>query len=426
MRLEPTCGFAGTLLFDRRDQVKHKLSLVRLLGLVTAAGLIVSACGSAAPSVPPTAAPTTVPATAVVAESTATVAAEPGEVATTVQLNRPIGLALAADGKLYFSQCPDGFEAHIYELGLSGRLQIYAGALGWGFSGDGGPARDASFACMGGLAFDGAGNLYVADVFNGRVRRIDVTGTVTTVAGGGPDATGGPGFAGDGGPATAALLNGPTSIAFDRQGNLYIADTENRRVRKVDPQGVITTVAGDGTAGFGGDGGPATAAQFKSGGANRIMAIAVDAAGNLYITDPGNARVRKVDANGIISTIAGTGEPGFSGDDGAATAAQLSHPEGLAVDAEGNVYIADTGTPTFSKGHRIRKIDTAGIITTIAGTGEGYFSGDGGPATAATISGPAGLGFDAEGNLYFADSGNNRVRKVDKNGIITTVAGGGF
>jgi sugar lactone lactonase YvrE len=295
---------------------------------------------------------------------------------------------------------------------------------------------------MAGIAFGPDGSLYVADQGNNRIRRIDKNGTVSTVAGSGAGADllsqtycckGS--FAGDGGPATAAQLWNPSDVALDQQGNLYIADHNNNRVRKVDQQGVITTIAGSGTAGFSGDGGPATAAQLNTespnvvtpdvGGPGQTMSLAFDADGNLYITDSGNARVRKVDGKGIITTIAGTGTAGFSGDGGPAKAAQLGNLSGLAFDAEGSLYIADAPGRGF-RDSRIRKIDKAGIITTFAGTGEGGFSGDGGPATAAALLAPGNITFDSQGNLYIADNGNNRIRKVDKNGIITTVVGGGF
>jgi sugar lactone lactonase YvrE len=371
----------------------------------------------------PTAAPTAVP-------SAATATADAGVLATQYRLDSPWGVAVEASGKLYVSTCM-GDAVPLLAIDAAGMLKSYAGVQGFGFGGDGGPALAANFACPGGLALGPDGNLYVADQGNNRIRRIDKNGTISTVAGSGP----GPdttslyccvgSFAGDGGPATAARLWNPTDVAFDRQGSLYIADHNNNRVRKVDSQGVITTVAGNGTAGFAGDGGPATDAQLNTetgvskpdlGGP---MNIAVDAEGNLYIGDSGNARVRKVVATGGITTIAGTGENGFSGDGGPATAAQVSSPSGLAFDAEGSLYIADNG-------NRIRKIDKAGLITTIAGTGENGYSGDGGLATKAALNGPASIIFDPQGNLYFVDSVNSRVRKIDKSGIITTVAGGGF
>jgi sugar lactone lactonase YvrE len=402
--------------------------------------LVLSACASpaAVPTEPETstAPPPTVtaaPPTVTARPPTATVAPEmartsgpgAGVPATSFFLIKPLGLAFDADGKLYVSVCAEGADIQIFQIDQSGQLTVYAG-LSQGFSGDGGPASEASFGCLGKLAFDRAGALIMADIGNNRIRRIDQKGIVSTVAGNGPT-RGDPGdFGGDGGPATLAQLWYPVDVAPDSAGNLYIADSGNNRIRKVDPQGVITTVAGNGTAGFAGDGGPATAAQLNiqlAPDASSSEAIALDAAGNLYIADGGNARVRKVDSKGIITTIAGTGEPGYSGDGGPATAAQLSRPAGLAFDAAGALYIADSPSLTFSNGNRIRKIDKAGTISTVAGSGEGGFSGDGGPATSAHLLQPLSIAFDTQGNLYIVDTGNNRIRKVDQNGIITTVAG---
>jgi sugar lactone lactonase YvrE len=352
---------------------------------------------------------------------TSTSAAVP---ATSVRIDSPLGLAFDADGELYVSVSAEGADVQILQIDPSGLLKLYAG-LGQGFDGDGGPALSAQFGYLGGLAFDRAGDLYIADLGNNRIRRIDRDGMVSTVAGNGPIHGASGSFGGDGGPAASAQLWYPADIAFDSDGNLFIADSGNNRIRKVDQQGVITTVVGDGTSGFGGDGGPATAAQLKTSGLSGV-AIAFDAAGNLYIADGGNARVRRMDTKGIISTIAGNGVSGFSGDGGPATAAKLSRPSGLAFDAAGNLYIADTGSLSFSPGSRVRKVDKAGKITTVAGIGEGDFTGDGGPATSANLLNPAGMAFDTQGNLYIADSGNDRIRKVDQDGIITTVAGGGF
>ena len=457
---------------------------LRIVAPLLVVVLLVAACQSAQTQLPPTAVPTTaptgaptaVPATLAPTTAPATLAASAtaaataaatlavtvaatlaptavpaattqGPVmATTFPLLAPWGVVADAGGNFYVSTCPldSNLPAvdQIFKVDPAGMLQVYAG-VSLGFSGDGGPASLAKFFCLGGLAFGADGSLYVADQGNNRIRRIDKNGTVSTVAGSGDgvDVLGKKpmccvgSFAGDGGPATAAALWNPTDIAFDPQGNLYIADHNNDRVRKVDPQGVITTVAGSGTEGFSGDGGPATKAQLNTAtpyvvtpdvawAPSASMSLAFDAAGNLYISDTGNARVRKVDLKGIITTIAGTGKPGFSGDGGPAKSAQLSNPGGLAFDAEGNLYIADGPTLTF-KSNRIRKIDKAGIITTIAGTDADGFSGDGGPASAASLAGPGNISFDAQGNLYFADGGNNRVRKIDKSGIITTVAGDG-
>ena len=293
-------------------------------------------------------------------------------------------------------------------------IETVAGAGSPYYGGDGGPATAAYLFYPAGVALDGAGNLYIADLENSRIRKVDAAGVITTVAGDGRCC-----YSGDGGAAVAARLSSPRGVAVDGAGNLYIADTRNNRIRKVDAAGVITTVAGTGTEGFGGDGGPAVAAQL-----NRPTGVASDGLGNLYIADWGNHRIRKVDAAGVITTVAGTGptgegEGGFGGDGGAATAAQLNRPFGVAVDGAGNLYIAD------NRNHRIRKVDAAGVITTVAGTGNTWgFGGDGGAATAAQLAWPRGVAVDGAGNLYIAD-GNHRIRKVDAGDVITTVAGTG-
>ena len=255
---------------------------------------------------------------------------------------------------------------------------------------DGGPAVEAELYNPAGVAVDGAGNLYIADSSNNGIRKVDSTGTITTIAG-----TGELGFSGDGGPAVEAELYYPAGVAVDSAGNVYIADTGNQRIRKVDSTGTITTIAGSGEFGFSGDGGPAVEAEFRS-----PRGVAVDSAGNVYIADAGNRLIRKVDSTGTITTIAGTGEFGFSGDGGPAAAARLAFPYGVAVDSAGNVYIADTGN------QRIRKVDSTGTITTIAGSGEFGFSGDGGPAVEAEFRNPRGVAVDSAGNVYIADSGN--------------------
>jgi sugar lactone lactonase YvrE len=278
-----------------------------------------------------------------------------------------------------------------------------------GFSGDTGQATAAQLAFPRGVAVDGAGNVYIADTSNHRVRKVAPNGVITTLAG-----TGVPGFSGDTGPGTAAQINTPYGVGVDGAGNVYIADTFNHRVRKVAPNGVITTFAGTGVPGFSGDTGQATAAQLVL-----PSGIAFDAAGNAYIADSGNQRIRKVDPSGVITTFAGTGVPGFSGDTGQATAAQFSTPTAVAVDAAGNVYIAD------SLNHRVRKVDPSGVITTFAGTGVPGFSGDTGQATAAQLNLPRGVAVDPAGNVYIADTGNHRVRRVSPGGVITTLAGTG-
>ena len=273
-----------------------------------------------------------------------------------------------------------------------------------GFSGDNGPATSAGLdAC--GVSVDPAGIYYIADCDDNRVRKV-TNGVITTVAG-----SGNPGFSGDNGPAASAQLNDPWGVAVDSADNLYIADTNNDRIRKV-TNGVITTVAGSGNLGFSGDNGPAASAQLYV-----PAGVAVDPAGNLYIADLRNSRVRKV-SNGVIITVAGNGVCcDFSGDNGPAASAQLYFPQGVAVDPGGNLYIADT------RNNRIRKV-TNGVITTVAGSGNPGFSGDNGPAASAQLYVPAGVAVDSAGNLYIADTGNSRIRKVT-NGVITTVAGSG-
>jgi sugar lactone lactonase YvrE len=240
--------------------------------------------------------------------------------------------------------------------------------------------------------------------------------TILTVAGNGT-----PGFGGDGGSPTSAALNNPTRVVADRTGNLYILDTENNRVRKAATDGTITTIAGNGAYGFGGDGGPATGASMEVRGNPTLFpgGIAVDTAGNVYFSDFYNNRVRKISPSGIITTVAGNGSAGFAGDGGLATSASLQLPQGVAIDTAGNLYIADTYN------HRVRKIDASGIITTVAGNGGFLPLGDGGPATSAFLSVPTDVAVDAGGNLYIVDHSDSRIRKVDTAGVITTVAGNG-
>lgn len=244
-------------------------------------------------------------------------------------------------------------------------------------------------------------------------------GVISIVAGNGSIAQ----TSGDGGPATSAGLGFPVGIAVDGSRNLFIADTLSKRVRKVTAAtGVISTYAGGGVPGTIAEGGAATTAGFSF-PANSHVGLAVDAAGNLYIADSGTNRVRKVSTAGVITTVAGAGvlgDPGFSGDGGPATSAKLQAPSGVAVDQAGNVYIADTGNG------RIRKVDTSGVITTVAGRGNGLVTGDGGPALNAQLANPSDVAIDPQGNLYIADFGNNAIRKVDRNGTITSILRGSF
>ncbi|HEY6344320.1 MAG TPA: NHL repeat-containing protein [Bryobacteraceae bacterium] len=374
-----------------------------------------------------------------------------GASATSAELRDPSGVAVDGAGNLYIAERGGN---RVRKVSPAGIISTAAGYGTAGFSGDGGPATSAELFLPSGVAVDGAGNLYIAE--SGRVRRVSAAGIITTVAGGGTQRPGDGGpdtsalivpsgvavdgagnlyiatgnfqyrvrkvspagiittvagngtysYSGDGGAATSAQLNTPSSAAVDGAGNLYIADSGNYRVRKVSPAGIITTVAGNGSPGYSGDGGPATTAQLWP------LRVAVDGAGNLYIA--GGGRVRKVSLEGTISTVAGNGSPGYSGDGGPATSAQIGAGS-VAVDGAGNLYIADS---------RVRRVSPAGIITTVAGNGTFGFSGDGGPATSAQIF-PSSVAVDGAGNLYIADSQNNRVRKVSPAGIITTVAGSG-
>lgn len=277
-----------------------------------------------------------------------------------------------------------------------------------GFPNDGGSATSAALGNIQNIAYDAAGNLYLADIVDHRIRKIDTAGNITTFIGNGTA-----GYSGDGGPASAALISRPHGILFDPAGNMIFSDRGNHRIRKVTPAGIIQTIAGNGTLGYSGDGGPATAAtMYEPGG------LALDAAGNLYIAEVGNTVVRRVTTNGIITTIAGTGVNGYNGDGIPATTAQLNAPRSVVVDASGNVYIADT------QNFRVRKVDTSGTITTIAGNGLQGFTGDGGPATLARIGGIRGLIFDASGNLLVSNGPRSLVRRVNlSTGIITKVAG---
>ena len=316
-----------------------------------------------------------------------------GGPATSAGLNEPSGLAIAANGDLYISE----FKGHkVRRVDARGVISTVAGNGMRGFAGDGGPATVASLNSPSGLAVDGAGNIFVADLVNQRVRRVDRQGVITTVAGDGRAD-----FSGDGGPAIRASLNYPAGVAVDGAGNLYIADVQSHRIRKVDRAGIITTVAGSGARGFSGDGGPATLASL-----NLPSDVTADSSGNLYVADIDNQRVRKVSVNGIISTVAGNGRAGFSGDLGPATEAALCWPIHMALDGSGSLYVADT------LNYRVRKVSPNGIISTVAGNGVAGFSGDGGVASQASLRAVGRVALDAAGNLYVADIANHRIRHV--------------
>jgi sugar lactone lactonase YvrE len=286
-------------------------------------------------------------------------------------------------------------------------ISTVAGGMSQGGSGDGGQATAAYLFNSHGVAVDAAGNLYIADCSNNRIRKVNTAGIINTIAG----SIGVHGYTGDGGQATAAKLYGPGAIVIDVAGNLYFTDQGNV-IRKINTAGIINTIVGNGTFGFSGDGGQATAAMLNS-----PYGLALDAANNLYINDAGNDRIRKVNSLGVINTIAGTGLFGFSGDGGQATSAKFNSLQGITIDTSNNIYVADD--------KRVRMINMSGIINTIAGNGTNGFSGDGGQATAAMLNSPYGLALDATNNLYISDVANQRIRMVNTLGVISTVVGNG-
>ena len=281
-----------------------------------------------------------------------------------------------------------------------------------GYTGDTGYANAAQLYFPWAVAVDASGNVYIADSYNNVIREVTVSnGAIITLVGNGT-----PGFSGDGGAAVLATLNDPAGVAVDSAGNVYIADCFNERIRMYSNAGstesAVLTLAGNGTPAYGGDNGPAANSQLFS-----PEGLAVDSAGNLYIADSQNYRVRKI-SKGVITTVAGNGTPGYSGDNGPATSAQLRAVYSVAVDSAGNLYIADTDNNV------IRKVSN-GVITTVVGTGgKSGYTGDNGPAASARLYGPTSVAVDSAGNLYIADLFNNAVRKVS-NGVITTIAGSG-
>ena len=371
-----------------------------------------------------------------------------GGPATQARFGRITGLAVDPAGNVYVA---DAESNRIRRVDASGTIETFAGTGEFGWDGDGGPATAATLTAMAGLAADGNGNLYVADTWADRIRKIDADGRISTIAG-----TGVEGRAGDGSPAIEAQLNRPRGVAIDESGIIYVADTANHLVRRVDPDGTISTFAGNGDRGYSGDGGLATDAKLSE-----PHGVAIDRTGNVYIADTRNRSVRKVDPGGIITTVAGRGPRGRRGGQGAEV--RLSYPRALAIRNSGDVFIADEwrdrvyrigddGTVAifvglgrreipypravavdpdghaylvFSGAHSVVKVDPTGKITPFAGTGQDGFSGDGGPAVDAKLASPGGLELDDRGNVYIVDSRNHRIRMVDANGTIQTIAGTG-
>lgn len=323
-----------------------------------------------------------------------------GGPATAAFIYGPWGVCLDLSGTLYVS---DAGHSRIRTVDGSGIINNFAGSSDTAFLGDGGPATAAGMRPTD-VAADLLGNIYIDDGYHNRVRKVTASGIITTIAGNGVA-----GYSGDGGPAILAQIE-VQCLTTDDAGNLYLSG--GNKLRKVDTSGLITAVAGSGISGFSGDGGPALEAQLQN-----ASGITIDDTGNIYVADRGNFRIRKIDKAGTITTIAGTGTWGYTGDGGPATDATFKSAYGLAIDALNNIYVTDQGA------HCIRKINTAGIITTIAGTGIGGFSGDGGPATLANIATAGGILVDSVGNIYFSD-GNDRVRMIHSNNHMPSFAGG--
>lgn len=328
--------------------------------------------------------------------------------ATETEISLVDGITMDKKGNVYITMREHNI---ISRIDTKGMMTRYAGSGESGFSGDGGPAIKANFKTPAGLAFDPEGNLYIADRENHRVRKLDTSGNISTFAG-----IGKAGFSGDGGPAVRAKLNLPSGLAADEKGNLYISDRSNDRIRVVDKKGVIRTYAGTGVAGFQGDAGPALKAQL-----DKPFGIALDEAENLYIADRNNNRVRKVSPEGIITTVAGDGGFFFMGDNGPAYRASVAAPTGVAVDKKGNLYIADRNN------NRIRLVDKLGMIRTVAGTGQQDYNGESETARETNLYLPFGLTVDSNDKLLVIDRSHYRIRRIDpKSGKVETIAGNGL
>jgi uncharacterized protein (TIGR03437 family) len=338
-----------------------------------------------------------------------------GGPALNAQLMSPAGIAVDASGNVYVADLDTN---SVRRISPNGNITTYAGNGAAGYSGDRGPATAAQLNTPDGLALDPAGNLYIADRNNHSIRVVSPDGNIRTAVG-----NGSPGFFGDAGPATNALLDSPEGIALDSSGNLYIADTANDRIRMVSASGVITTVAGTGNGNVFGDGGPAVAA-----GLILPTAVAVDRSGNLYIADLGNSRIRVVSAGKIATAVgSSTGAPLADGEN--AVSVVLNGPTGVAVDAGGNIYFTEgsigSGSGLAHGDYRVWKVSPQSDLTVLAGTGMASYSGDGASATSGQLFGPTGIATDTAGNIYIADTGNHRVRRIGRDGVIQTIAGTG-
>ena len=333
--------------------------------------------------------------------------ANEGSAATSAQLNNPLSMVMDSSGNIYVAENAGN---RVYKFKVGGILTRFAGTGVSGYTGDNAPATSAKLNAPQGIGIDSNRNIYIGDTSNHCIRKVTPGGTITTIAG-----TGTAGFAGDGGPATSALLNQPVGVSVDSSGNIYVADYWNQRVRMITPGGTISTVAGTGTGGNSGDGGLATAANLGN-----PMDVRLDTAGNLYVTNYSSHTIRKITRAGIISTVVGTGTGGYAvGGNGLATSTPLKTPVNLALDSAGNLYVADYGN------HCVRKIVIGGIMSTVAGIGEtpGY-TGDSGLATAGKITYPLGIAFDSGDNLYITESVSvHRIRVVTC--PVTTIAGTG-
>ncbi|MHB8261595.1 MAG: NHL domain-containing protein [Bacteroidia bacterium] len=328
-----------------------------------------------------------------------------GGPATAAELGDPFGIIFDKKGNYYFADSEYNIVRKVNTAGIISTISGIPNSSG--NTGDGGQATAAKLFSPAGLAIDALGNIYIADLNNNLIRKINTNGIISTIAG-----IGSAGWGGDGGPATQAALHSPWDVTVDNTGNVYIADEVNNRVRMVNTNGIINTVAGGGPSGNVGYSGPATNASL-----NDPDNLALDAAGNLYIDDKGDSRIYKLDlATGLISVFAGNGTAGYSGDGGPATGAELNFAAGITTDAVGNLYIADYSN------NRVRLINTTGIISTIVGNGTAGYSGDGGAATNAELYWPYGVALDSTGNLYITDTRYSRIRMVNNVGQFTGVS----